>query len=82
MKSWRPWGDHCSQQYGPRTSPLPCWRNVALETSSLLGPGVAYLLEFLIGGAGVRQETIWVEDAAGIVLVAPEVVAGYKVCSS
>lgn len=50
--------------------------------SSLLGPGVTYLLELLIGRARVPQEAVGVEDAAGVVLVAPQVVAGYKVLSS
>lgn len=50
--------------------------------SSLWGPAVTYLLELFIGGAGVPQEAIGVENAAGIVLVAPEVVAGCKVLSS
>jgi hypothetical protein len=36
-----------------------------------LGSGVTYVLELLIGGTGVPQEAVRVEDAAGIVLVAP-----------
>lgn len=43
---------------------------------------VTYLLELLIGRARVPQEAVGVEDAAGVVLVAPQVVAGYKVLSS
>lgn len=50
--------------------------------SPLLGPEVTYLLELLIGGTGVPQEAIRVEDAACIVLEAPQVVAGCKVLSS
>lgn len=48
----------------------------------LRGPGVTYLLELLIGAAGVPQEAIRVENAAVVVHEAPQVVAGYKVLSS
>lgn len=43
---------------------------------------VTYLLELLIGRARVPQEAVGVEDAAGVVFVAPQVVAGCKVSSS
>lgn len=60
----------------------PCHRDVlpaGPAHASLCGPGETYLLELLIGAAGVPQEAIGVEDAAGIVLVAPQVVAGCEV---
>lgn len=44
--------------------------------------GVTYLLKLIVGGTRVAQEAIGIEDAAGVILVASQVIASHKVSGS